>query len=64
MNPANLKDYQFVQGSLATQGDKLMLVQTLPAAFVTADLLRQSIMSIANSGDEVERHLYKGKDSH
>lgn len=65
MNPDDLeKDYQFVQGSLALQGGKLILVQTLPAALVTADLLRQSIISIANDGDEIERHLYKGRDSH
>ena len=65
MNTSNLeKDYQFVQGSLATQGDKLVLIQPLPAALVSAELLRQSIMSIAYNGDEIERYLYKGKDSH
>jgi hypothetical protein len=65
MNPDKLKhNYEFVQGSLAILDDKLMLVQTIPAALVTADLLQQTIISIANNGDEIERALNKGRDSH
>jgi len=65
MHPDDLQhDYEFVQGSLAVRGSKLLLVQSLPVKLVTTDLLRQSIFSIANSGDEIEKYLCKGKDSH
>jgi hypothetical protein len=65
MNPDDLEhESEFVQGSLALRGGNLMLIQTLPAAMVTADLLRQSIIAIANNGDEIERHFCKGSDSH
>lgn len=57
-------DYAFVEGALAIRSDELLLIQSLPVAFVTADQLRQTIMSIANSGDEIEKKLYKGKDFH
>jgi hypothetical protein len=65
MNPEKLQhESEFVQGSLALRGGNLMLVQTLPAAMVTADLLRQSIIAIATNGDEIERLLCHGGDSH
>ena len=65
MNPEKLQhESEFVQGSLALRGGNLMLVQTLPAAMVTADLLRQSIIAIATNGDEIERLLCNGGDSH
>jgi hypothetical protein len=65
MNPDDIQhDYEFVQGSLAIRGSNLVMLQSLPVNLVTADLLRQSIFSIANSGDEIEKILCKGGDSH
>jgi hypothetical protein len=56
-------DFEFSLGAIALDGQRLIFGQTLTTANLTVNALRDSLLGVSRTGDELKRFLRRRQDA-